>query len=137
MIGITLSLSTTELMEVTEQLRSRRDSLREGIAKTITNADSNELLFANLAGKVNELAQVEGNWTVALEVMHHVVSLRQHDITGAAFCADLLVHLSQLATTSDDRWSGRGNDARRSFEDGIREAVKDFTFTVRMELKKF
>lgn len=72
--------------------------------------------FESLAGLVNELAAEQGRAEIRELIASHEGDTER-----------LRKRLMDRLCHSNDAWSGRRNDVRRAYQDGIQDAVRDWT----------
>ena len=84
----------------------------EVAALAVEGAESNRL-----ANAVNRLAEAEGRQSA-------VARLAAAEEFGASDSEIEAEALSILLRGADDTWSGRTNDAKRAFFDGVRDAIE-------------
>jgi hypothetical protein len=92
----------------------------ESLNDDLTNTPATE--WARMGEVVGQIAGYCGQrdvWTVFARLLDHLAPMTTaRDI------------LTEMALLSDDTWSGRNNDARRSYADGVRKAVRDAIETI-------
>ena len=77
-------------------------------------------LGATVAASANRMAEAEGAhkaWALAAAILRGALD--------AGTVADPTRLLALLLDGADDTWSGRGNDVRRAYADGVRRAVAE------------
>lgn len=97
--------------------RYNRDSLtrlRQSLAAAAADQRPEDLSYA-----VNELAKAQGY----VEASEHIDYALNHEDGGKQ--AAIAEALGLLVRGPDDGWSGRTNDVRRSYFDGVRVAIDD------------
>lgn len=100
-----------------EQLNEPVIHATKAIVEFLSAHPASGSFYDELAGLVNGVAKAEGRRFVRSELRNAA----SHDATEE----QIKDHLFALVTYSpDDEWSGRRNDARRAFRDGVREEAK-------------
>lgn len=97
--------------------QSTIDAIRKTIAAEALDPENHDA--RSLANSVNRLAEAEG-YVYADAVIDYALA---HENGGVQAARDEAMDL--LARGADDSWSGRANDNRRAYFDGVREAVRD------------
>lgn len=95
------------------------DSWRASVAQAATEGQP----ASEIVNKLNKLAEAEGS----RDMWYRLQRAATHtSVNGDEFTEDMAnrVVLGFLANGADDSWSGRGNDVRRAYFDGIREASR-------------
>lgn len=120
--------SLTDLPRRVEGLEALVKDLRSGLALEVTNGARPE----SLATSLNRVAEAEGRLFVYRSAEQFVVNATAAAEDGAddVSGADVRDHLltSVVLRGPDDGWSGRTNDARRAYFDGVLDAVRDFEY---------
>lgn len=98
------------------QLEKSKKSLALDIQDSLKDPEA-YIESEELAKRVNSIAEAEGRVQVyaQLSSLHHRLEKEEF----------LLAVMSLLVRGPDDTWSGRGNDVRRAFADGRREALDE------------
>lgn len=106
--------------ERVESIRGYIKALKEDLARSMTEAVETDGYFPaeRLAKAANQIAEKEG----ALEVAHLVQYAEANEVSKDALTRMLL---REAVRSADDTWSGRGNDVKRAFADGRRDAIDD------------
>lgn len=100
---------TTAYTEAVQKIHARLDTQRAVIADLAAKGASAETLGA----EIHRLARLEGASVVTLAKTFEPEDGVKH-VTG------------YLLRGADDTWSGRGNDLKRAWFDGLREAARGF-----------
>lgn len=95
-------------------------ALKRELADKIIDAlaEDTYLPAEHIAKATNRIAEKEG----ALEVAHLVKHAEANEASTETLTRMLL---REAVRSADDTWSGRGNDVRRAFADGRRNAIDD------------
>ena len=95
-------------------------ALKRELADKITDAlaEDTYLPAEHIAKTANRIAEKEG----ALEVAHLLTHAEVNEVPKETLARMLL---REAVRSTDDTWSGRGNDVKRAFADGRRDAIDD------------
>lgn len=95
-------------------------ALKRELADKIIDAlaEDTYLSAEHIARTANQIAEKEG----ALEVAHLLKHAEANEVSKDTLARMLL---REAVRPADDTWSGRGNDVRRAFADGRRNAIDD------------
>lgn len=100
-----------------EQLNEGVIAANKRIVEYLTNTSIGGTFYDELAGLVNSVAREEGRRFVRHQL--------REAVAGDATEQQIKDHLFRLVTAHpDDEWSGRRNDARRSYREGVRDEAK-------------
>ena len=103
-----------------------REPLQAALTKLGTDLLASPKTSVILASKVNDIAREEGRVRV-------LTSVRDVLAQGAGREDINRLLLSMAVAYPDDSWSGRGNDVRRAYNDGIRDTLRDLADYFRNE----
>jgi hypothetical protein len=107
-------------MFATQKIEKRKAEVERSIAEAWVQIKAHITRLDQLETQTLHLETLQGE----LNCLADVLAAFNHSKDPADAAADVLVGLSlDLARSSDDAWSGRGNDFRRARRDGyIKEA---------------
>ena len=94
-----------------------RDALAEAAGGGTTFGGLLGLSVAHVANKIAEAEAAHKVWTLAASILRGALD--------AGTPADPVRLFILLLDGPDDTWSGRGNDVRRAYADGVRRAVAE------------
>lgn len=108
-----------------ETLQQRIADRKTELAQELTRSTTEGFYFTseNIAKAANDIAGLEGE----LEVIHLLNRLEANDAPVAVATRALL---NEALRGAQDTWSGRGNDVKRAFADGRRDAVDNATYSL-------
>ena len=107
-----------------DDIRQCINSMKRELADLLVDSiDDHGHFPAEQVGKfANKIAHAEGRLEVALLLVHIEEEFGKDGISKEDLGRRLLM---EAVRDPQDKWSGRDNDVRRSFNDGRREAIDD------------
>jgi hypothetical protein len=105
-------MSVTVRIKTFSDSEAAIDAARNRLFKALVDGKPSE----QLAGLVNQIAELEGQ-TRVLSHAEYAIDHNEDPIKAAVAVLAL-----------DDTWSGRTNDVRRAFFDGVLDAVHDLQY---------
>ena len=106
-----LDTYTDHLRDAEERIRNRRSALVEHLTNPEIAIDGR-----SIAREANMIAYDEG----IVRIASMMISALKRELSAGEIKTSLL---DILARGADDNWSGRGNDVRRSYHDGVLDMV--------------
>ena len=104
------------LAEVRYNLEKHKEVLADKLRASLTE-DTYFPAF-EISQRVNMIARIEGE----LQVAHLIAKAEENEWEHEDFLCRLL---TEATRSPDDTWSGRSGDVRRSYNDGLREALQE------------
>ena len=106
-----LDIYTAHLLDAEQRIRDRKSALAEHLTNPEIAIDGR-----SIAREAGMIAYDEG----IARVVSMMVSARKRELSAGEIKTALL---DILARGADDNWSGRGNDVRRSYHDGMLDTI--------------
>ena len=114
------SIAEERRQDAEDTLAAEADKLRDYLAEAAEPIGRGLDLGATVAASANRMAEAEGAhkaWAIAAAILRGALD--------AGTVADPTRLLALLLDGADDTWSGRNNDVRRAYADGVRRAVAE------------
>jgi hypothetical protein len=119
-------------IDTAAEARKMAEDQRDNLAKALLREQTPTI--QTLSQMENQVHFWQGVADLYTGYEARVEALRKNEITGArAAYAKLHFIASRLQRGPDDTWSGRGNDDRRSYWDGITDAAGELMTVVDRE----
>lgn len=109
-----------EAAKLRDYLDKAAAPIGRGLAPLGSDTPTTWNLGAAVAASANRMAEVEGAhkaWAIAAAILRGALD--------SGTVADPTRLWALLLDGADDTWSGRGNDVRRAYADGVRRAVSE------------
>lgn len=126
-----LDIDLTNVSKSVESKKNQIESRRESVAGNIVSDEWKFNKIESIASAVQDIAGMEGELQVLtdLERYMEIFHKGEKNFTLEDIYAQLLQ--SHVMNGADDRWSGRGNDLRRTVFEAKLELLRDLKYALR------
>lgn len=124
--SINLDDLDTAVQSLRGTLDSHRVALRDYMVEITAPATAQTINYERIDLFSRQIAEDEGAMVAAIRAAQTVTGLAKngYSLENYAGLAALLVRVAEgVSAGQDDTWSGRGNDAKRAYNDGFREVT--------------